>query len=284
MTDQPVILFPHSYISESDLRRIFSFFGQVTICQPWFADDSPPVHEKEKPSFSRMLYPPESLKPKEDFHRLLSEYKLWVKQNPDKGYVSSLKASRELSHSEETPRNIRQMIQRAGEGFSVPEENNAFKWHLILHLTREFEKSQSEAEKILDKVKQQKPPLEGALEGGASLQGLFKDLPQFENDLFANEHHLSQVFEAWLGLFGEYLQDHGPLITLDRHVMRYATDIFEDQTSQPSEEEVSLTKGLSSIENHITKKHLPLFSDNGDAHRDLVLAGLSGKTIMLLEK
>ena len=224
MTDLPVILFPHSHISGTDLRKLFPFFGQVTICQPWFMDA--PAQSAEKGDFPsiHVLNPPESLKPKKDFKRLLSEYQLWVKQNQDKGYAASLSFSRETAQSEETPWEIRQMIQRIGKNLSGPDEHKAFKWHLLIHLAREFEESQAEADELLDRVKHQKPPLEEALEERSVLKNLFEDLPRFEKYFSTHEHHLALVFEAWLGLFGQYLSDYRLLVTFDRHVMGYVTD------------------------------------------------------------
>ncbi|MBW1701662.1 MAG: hypothetical protein JRJ50_05980 [Deltaproteobacteria bacterium] len=131
-----------------------------------------PAQSAEKGDFPsiQVLYPPESLKPKKDFKRLLSEYQLWVKQNQDKGYAASLSFSRETAQSEETPWEIRQMIQRIGKNLS------AFKWHLLIHLAREFEESQAEADELLYRVKHQKPPLEEALEERPVLKNLFEDL------------------------------------------------------------------------------------------------------------
>ncbi len=171
-----------------------------------------------------VLYPPESLKPKWDFKRLLSEYQLWIKQNQDKGYAASLSFYRQNDRSEETPWKIRQMIQQADKNLSDPDEHNAFKWHIILHLAREFEESQSEAGKLLDRVRHLKPPLDEALEERSLSKNLLEDLPPFEKYSSAPEHHLTQLFEAWLGLFGQYLTNYELLVTFDRNVMGYSTD------------------------------------------------------------
>lgn len=334
MTDLPVILFPHSHISGTDLRKLFPFFGQVTICQPWFMDA--PAQSAEKGDFPsiHVLSPPESLKPKKDFKRLLSEYQLWVKQNQDKGYAASLSFSRETAQSEETPWEIRQMIQRMGKNLSGPDEHKAFKWHLLIHLAREFEESQAEADKLLDRVRDQKPPLEEALEERPVLKNLFEDLPRFEKYFSTHEHHLALVFEAWLGLFGQYLSDYRLLVTFDRHVMGYVTDpthlsevqfnlpdlshlpvkdlqgakdqycngsfgkafralvkAMERQAGPHSDElqrlskaiEESFSPELTPVQINVTLKYLPRISDNGNILKDPVPAGLSGKTIILVE-
>ena len=230
MTDLPVILFPHTHISGTDLKKLFPFFGLITICRPWFVDAPAQLAEKGDFAPINVLYPPETLKPKNDFKRVLSEYQLWIKQNQDKGYAASLSFFRQTDRSEETPWEIRQMIQQAGKNLSDPDEHKAFKWHIILHLAREFEESQSEADKLLDRVRHQKPPLNEALEGHSVSKNLLDDLPRFERYFSAPEHHLSQLFEAWLGLFGPYLTKYKLLITFDRNVTDYLTD-----TTQPPE-------------------------------------------------
>jgi hypothetical protein len=198
---------------------------------------------------------------------------------------------------------------------------------------------------VLNKVKQQKSPLKDALGEGAPTQGLFEDLPPYETYPFIDEHHLRQVLEAWFSLFGKYLEDHGLLITLDRHIMKYVTEIFEeffsektslrtcptarlkvpDMSHLPMEEllrvreqnlkgkyinaltslveslhhqdalqrdeivrlskdvEESFPGELASRQLHMTLTHFPRLSDDENAHRDPVLAGLFDKTIILLE-
>ena len=223
MTDLPVILFPHAYISGTDLKKLFPFFGLTTICRPWFMDAPAPSAEKgDFPPFN-VLYPPESLKPKKDFKRVLSEYQLWIRQNHEKGYAALLSYSAKTDRSEETPWEIRKMIQQAGKNISDPDEQKAFKWHMILHLAREFEESHSEADKLLDHVRYQKSPLEEALEERPVLRNLFEDLPRFDKYFSAPEQHLPRLFEAWLGLFGQYLKNYELLITFDHNVMDFLT-------------------------------------------------------------
>jgi hypothetical protein len=224
LNDLPVILFPHTHISGTDLKKLFPFFGLITICRPWFVDAPAQLTEKGDFPPINVQYPPETLKPKKDFKRVLAEYQLWIKQNQDKGYAASLSFSRQTDQSEETPWEIRQMIQQAGKNLSDPDEHKAFRWHIILHLAREFEESQSEADKLLDKVRHQKPPLDEALEERPVLKNLLDDLPRFEKYSSAPEHHLAHLFEAWLGLFGQYLTDYKLLITFDLNVMGYLTD------------------------------------------------------------
>jgi len=243
-----------------------------------------PVLKRDEVSFIDVLPPPVNLKPKEDFKGLLAEYLLWIKQNQDRGYAAFLNATQKTALSEDTQWEIRQMIRQTGQETPVSQESPALKWHLILHLARAFEEDLMAADDILKQVKQQKSPLEEALGEEAQLQNMFDDLPQSETDLFRDEHHLQQVFEAWFGLFGEILPDHGILITLNRHVINYVKKIFEDKVIRLSKEaaELVLPKISSNFSNFIPY-HLPHLADDASNRRDSVLAGLSGRTIALLE-
>ncbi len=229
MSELSVVLFPHCYITDKNLKRILPIVERLIICQPWFMEEPLPVLKRDEVSFIDVLLPPVNLKPKEDFKRLLSEYQFWMRQNQDRGYAAFLSATQKATLSEDTPWEIRKMIRQTGQDTPVSQESHVLKWHLILHLAWEFEKNSVEAEEMLNQMKQQKAPLEEALGDGARLQGLFEDLPQSETNLFVDEHYIKQVFEAWLGLFGGYLKDYKHLITLDRNVMKYVTDIFEDE-------------------------------------------------------
>jgi len=283
MKELPAILFPHSYLPESLGNEIRALFGRITICQPWFMDGPVPNAESEGFYSIHIIRPSDRMKPGGDFKRLLSEYRLWIRQNRDKGYTAFLNAFREAGLSEDNPWEIRKMIRQTGKNTPVSQENHALKWHLILHLAREFEENRMEAEKILSQVKQQESPLAQALGEGAPAKGMFEDIPRSEIHSSFDRHHMGQVFEAWSGLFGEYLQDHEHLITLDRHVMEYATDIFEDKTGQPPEEtEDSFSPESTSSRIHITRKHLPGLSNQKTDRTDPVLTYLSGKTIMFL--
>ena len=262
---------------------MLSVSGHLTICQPWFMDGPIPKAGSENFPSIRIVRPAESMKPEGHFKRLLSEYRSWMGQNRDKGYTAFLNAIREAGLSEDNPWEIRQMIRQTEKETPVSQEDNALKWHLILHLARDFEENRLEEEEMLSQVKKQKPPLAQALGEEAPLKGLFEDLPQSEKSLFADKHHLGQIVKAWFGLFGDHLQDHEILITLDRHVMEYVTDIFEDETGQsPEEKEDFFSSESTSSRIHITRKDLPRLSDEKTDPVYPVLTYLSGKTIILL--
>ena len=284
MSELPVVLFPHCYITEKNLKRILPIVERLMICQPWFMELPLSTLERDEAPFIDILLPPDNMKPKEDFKRLLSEYQFWMRQNQDRGYAAFLNATQKATLSEDTSWEIRKMIRQTGQDTPVSQESHALKWHLILHLARAFEENLMAADDILKQVKQQKSPLEEALGEEAQLQNMFDDLPQSETDLFVDEHHLQQVFEAWFGLFGETLPDHGILITLSRHVITYVKKIFDDKVIRLSKEAAELVSPkISSNFPDFIPYHLPHLTEDANARRDPVLAGLSGRTIALLE-
>ena len=284
MPELAVVLFPHCYIKNKDLKRILLIVERLMICQPWFMDEPLPVPEGDEANFIDVLFPPVNLKPKGDFKSLLSEYQLWIRQNQDRGYAAFLSSIQKTALSEDTPWEIRQTMRQMGEDTPASQENNALKWHLILHLAREIEANIMEADEMLKRVKQKKSPLEDAIGEGAQLQDLVGDLPQSETDHFKEDHRLKQIFEAWLGLFGEILPDSGLLITLDRHVMEYAIEMFGDKVVPLSKEKVAaILPKFASRQTDFIPTYLPHFTNNGNTHTDHVLKSLSGKTIIFLE-
>jgi hypothetical protein len=247
-------------------------------------DHSLPWDERPDASSVHILFPPEDLKPRGDFNRLLSEYQLWIRHNYDRGYSEFLRAMQEMDLSENTSWEIRQTLRRMEKGVSIPNENHTLKWHLILHLARKIEEDQFEAEEMLNHLKKQKSPLEEALGEGSPVQGLLGDLSLTEPQALMGEYQLIQIFEAWIGLFGEYLPNYGPLISIDPQVMNFVIDIFEEQGLRFSEApKETLPPELSSNRDHITLKYLPQLSDDDNFRRDPVASALSGKTIILFE-
>jgi len=222
------IFFPNTYIGDLYLKKIFIFFDQLTICQPWFRDDPSP----EAVSSVKIFHPPVSLKPEVDFKSLLSEYQFWISRNRDKSTSSFIKASEGENLSENTSWEIRQMLGRAVLDSSDSRKNQSLKWHFILHLAGEFERNRGEAEKIFNQIKQQKSPLDEAIEEGGAIQNTLKTLTQFGTNHFINESQLTRIFEAWFGLFGENLQPDGLLVTFDRNIMNHAATVYEDSLDE----------------------------------------------------
>jgi hypothetical protein len=259
------------------VKGMRSLFRSLTVCVPWHMEGPFPGDETGDTAFVHILRPPEDLKPQADFARLFSEYHLWMRQHQDKGYAGFLKMAGEMARSQDTLWDIRGRIRRMGESSSGPKEHLPLKWHLILHMARRIEEARGEAEAALEKVKRQRPPLQEALEKGALIRDLFDDLPSYRTEPIMEPGHLRQVFEAWFDLFGKRVQDTGPFVTLDPHIMTYVTDLFEERVSEPSRE-TDVTRDFQ-----ITRCHLPSLSNGRKGLEDPVLAGLSGRTLMLLE-
>ncbi len=272
----PYMLFPHTQITASDLNKIIKRFGGLTICRPWYMDR--PFQDTAEADMAdvHIQHPGIDLKPEGDFTKLVSEYRSWVSQNRDKGHGNFLFTTQEGLLTENTPWEIRQLISK-GEDHSDPREGKAFKWHLILHLAREFEESRLAAEELLNRLKDQKSPLEGALEE-APQHRFFDDTPFMEMQLQVGEYRLKQVFEAWFGLFREYIPDDATFITLDPLVISYASEILEPEENMIRPESRKKKETPSGIIN------LPSLSDSKKELKDPVLVGLSGKTIVLMEK
>ncbi len=286
LADLSVILFPHTQISLTYLEKILTCFGQLTICQPWLMEDAISTAEIRDDASVRIQRPRESLKPKGDLKRLVSEFQLWVLQNQDKGYRAFLTATQKESTSEASLWEIRQMISKAvRDKHDNTLEDKAFKWHLVLYLAREFEKNRSEAENMLYKLQNQESPLKGALENDPA-QKLLEDSPLMEAKIRVDQYQLRQVFEAWFGLFGEQLSDHDSLITLDPHVISHASEILESGKgiNQPelNTEHVMPPDPVTGQPSFFIK-HLPQLPEGGDTLKDPVLKGLSGKNIILME-
>lgn len=274
LTGLPIILFPHTHIAKADLQELLASYGSLTICQPWHMDGYLSGGLTEDFSSVKIVRPLENMKPKGNFKALLSEYQAWAMQNIDKDYAAFLRAAQETALTESTPREIRQMIRHIKQKTTLTPEVHALRWHITLHLARQFEEDTMQAEKMLDELKGKKSPLDEALGGEVPLKGLLQDLPETEGYPFINENHLRQVLEAWLGLFGNYLPDHA-LLTLDAHVMNIITESSEDK---------SLSPVAPSSENHIILKHMPQVPDELVSATDPLLTALSEKTIMLFSK
>ena len=225
--DLPAVLFPHSCLPESDIKKILPLFDRITMFQPWFMER--PVFISETDDFNdvRILNPPVNLKPGEEFKVQLSEYHNWIKHNQDKAYTEFLKATQGTGSAEDTTWEIRRMLRQVDENASTPQNENTLKWHLILHLAQEAEDQRLEADRMLKALKERKSPLKGAVEEEDEV-GLFEDLPPFEPELIMGEYNLRQIFDAWFSLFGDYLTGNELFVTFNRHVMDYVAELWDD--------------------------------------------------------
>ena len=246
--DWHTVLFPHSYLREQDIKKIFPLLGPITICQPWFMVPPDFMSQKGHQGVVRVLNPSSHLKPEENFKGLLSEYKTWIKHIRDKSSVSFFKVSQEKRPAEDNTWEIRESLResaRARGGSDKPkqerEEPFSLKWHLILHLARDMEKERQEADRMLRGLKEGKSPIADLLGEGA-VKNPLTDLSQFESDPQTVSYPIDQVFDAWFGLFGEYIKGDELLITLSRQVMDYASEAWDTSVKERRREDAPLIR------------------------------------------
>ena len=272
----PKILFPHTQLESRLLERLIEVFGSVTLCQPWFTE--PTVLLKEDGGL-KVLFPPEPLKPKDDFKRLLSEYQGWMMDNQGKNRPGAFSTG---GTGDETWA-LRKAIRDAEKDADGPGLKNTLKWHLVLHLARNLEEERGSAQALLQRAAKAKSPLAEAMEKNEEIPDMFEDLPLSGTYPYVNDRHLNLIFDAWFGLFGNQIEKDAELLTLDGQVMRYALDLFDGCDVQtlgdmnPSQETELDASGFT-----IRRETLPRLS-NPSALKDPVLRALSGKTFILVE-
>ncbi len=265
MKNRTAILFPHSYLHESARDRLLSSFGSITICQPWYMGSAAGTESND--GRITIVRPPEDLKPPEDFRKLLSEYRLWMSQN--QGYTPL-----PTGGGEDATWEIRRALRQTGKEVREPVEEQALKWHLVLHLERKLEEDRTSADEMLLRVKAEKSPLAEALGETNLSHGLFDDLPLSDSHPSIEDRHLSHVLGAWFGLFGRSLPDGVSLLTIAPGVLSYTAELFGTGLPEPSKEE-----GASSFPTiHLTRSLV-----DSPMEKDSVLAGLSGRTLILVD-
>ena len=278
-----VILFPHSQIDESSLKTIIARVGSLTIFQPWFLESPFKGSEQETLSSVSIKNPPETLKPKADFKRLMAEFKEWLSRNRDKGYAAFLSASRKAGPSEDTHWEIRRLIMKAGgPEDDGAQENQILKYHLVLHLASEFEENRLAAEQLLNLLKDQKSPLEGALEE-APAEPFFERTALMETQLRVDEYQLGRVIEAWFGLFGDMLAPDDVLITFDPQVVEYVISRFELGEKGLNLENNGEKDPMVATPDIRDTLELPKLKKGDEALNDPVKKGLSGRSIILMK-
>jgi hypothetical protein len=222
-------LFPHSHLTEVQLKRVLSLFDSLNLPQPWYMEKPSFISDAEKLDMVRVLNPPETLKPAQEFMKLLSEYKAWARLHKGSGFRAFLMASSE--DGADTTWNTRAMV-RSGRTDAVPyEENHSLGWHLLLHLAQEMEKDEQDVDGMLRSLRRKDSPLRGAVED-ETWGNLFGEPPDFESGLMADDQRLLQVLQAWFSLFSEHLDDREPLITFSRHVMEYVSQTWEESIEE----------------------------------------------------
>ncbi|MFC1533536.1 hypothetical protein ACFL7M_09260 [Thermodesulfobacteriota bacterium] len=220
----PVLLFPYFHTHESVIEKVSTFFGPITIYLPWFQEPPEFINYKN----IEISYPPDSLKPKDGFKNILSEYHHWVEQNRDKSYLEIIKSDRKSELTDNSTWEIRQMLGRTVQSVSGTEEEKTLRWHLLLHLAREIEEQLVLADRILKTLKDKNSLLEGSIESAEEIRSLLGDLPSFEPETVLDDFNFRQIFDAWFSLFEVYLNENELLITFNRYTMDYLSEQWDN--------------------------------------------------------
>ena len=279
MAHTPIVLFPHTHVESRLLEHLIDTFGSLTLCQPWFTEPTVLSDRFENDSL-KVCFPPEALKPKEDFNRLLSEYQGWMMENQGRNRPTTFTTG----ETGDATWTIRKAIRDAEKDADDPALQNTLKWHLVLHLARNLEEERVSAQDLLQRAAKNKSPLAEAMEKDEEIPDMFEDLPLSATYPYVTDRHLGLIFDAWFGLFGSLIESDSELLTLDRQVFTYALDLFDSCDVQllgeinPSEEKEVDAPGF--------KVNLKIFPKllNPPASTDSVLRALSGKTLILVER
>jgi len=212
-------IFPHSYWPESIIKKIISFFGPVKVYRPWMIDSLDQMNDVS----IEISNPPEDLKPDSSFMAMLSEYRQWMKRNRDRSYLEIIKSVRDSRLTDDKTWEIRRMLGRTLQSLT-DEEEKITRWHLLLHLAGDLEEQRLAAYKILKELKDKKSPLDGSIEKASDIKNLLGDLQELGTESELNDQNLRKIFEAWFGLFGEYIKENELLITYNRQVMSFLTE------------------------------------------------------------
>jgi len=275
----PIVLFPHTHVESRLLEHLIDTFGSLTLCQPWFTEPTV-LSDRVQKGGLKVSFPPEALKPKEDFNRLLSEYQGWMMENQGRNRPTTFTTG----ETGDATWTIRKAIRDAEKDADDPALQNTLKWHLVLHLARNLEEERVSAQDLLQRAAKSKSPLAEAMEKDEEIPDMFEDLPLSATYPYVTDRHLGLIFDAWFGLFGSLIESDSELLTLDRQVFAYALDLFDSYDVQllgeisPLEEKEVAAPGFS-----VNRKTFPRLL-NPSASTDSVLRALSGKTLILVER
>lgn len=223
------VIFPHTHVTDVELKRILSFFDKALLFQPWFME-KPPSLAEDFPNMVGVERPQVNLKPKQDFHRLLADYRQWARAHTHRSLAPIEALARGGSDSDPHTWDIRGMIRNTGKPAEEDWTARALKAHLILHLAEEWEEEQRGAENLLKSMENLASPLECAVE--EQLPGFSERLPRIGSDFLHSENRLVQVLEAWFALFGDKVRTRNPFITSNPRVTEWVRDTWEEYSQE----------------------------------------------------
>jgi hypothetical protein len=219
------IVFPHSWLSEGNIKRALSFFGSLKVCQPWFMDRLVPFSDR---GVVQILRPPVGLKPAGNFSGYLAECRRWMQRSNEKGFDAFLAFTEGKQAGEKATWEIRgELCQKESHPLAFSRKN-ILKEHLILHLAHEIEEERRGAEELLKRLKEKDSPLKGAVEADEDSPGPLADLPEFNQAVSLPETNMNRVVEAWFSLFEEHVRDNDILLTLSPEVFQGLHDDWKE--------------------------------------------------------
>ncbi len=229
----PAALLPHAVLSERKFCKILSLFAPLKVFLPWRMDPSETLVRGHETGLIRILRPPADLDPGEGLKKALETYSQWIKTHPDRSDLGFLKTGVTPGRTEDPIWVIRQQLRRDEIAHSQKETGDSFRHHLVLHLEHEFEAQRSEADRILDRLRQSKSPLNGVTEDPEEIRSLFQDLPGFNWAAESDRGDPYPVMTAWLGLFGDLLEPGDFIISPDGRYVDFLVDLWIETAGPP---------------------------------------------------
>jgi hypothetical protein len=166
----------------------------------------------------------------------------------------------DISKSESATWEIRKLLNNMlTESKSGPEVNNSLKWHMILHMAREIEEQNYEAEGLLTSLKAKKPLLEGSIETVDDLKDFLDDIPEFKPGNIFSEAHIRKILNAWFGLFESGLNERDILLTCSRQTADFISECY-----------AGLEPGIIPLNRQSIRLKTTLFSDNAITDKDSI--------------
>jgi hypothetical protein len=259
MSNIPAVLLLHSDLSRTELGKILSLLGPLTVPLPWHMNPSEALLDAPPEDAVRVLRPQEDVKPPEDaFRRALAEYRAWARLHPDQSSRSFLKTGA-APHGEEDPLwDIRQRIRQHGPSRPPEGQDDTLRWHLVLHLARELESQREEADRILNALRRKKSPLEGLTDDLDENHGLFDDLPSFDWAPESSSSDPSPVLRAWIRLFGTRIDARSLLVTLDRRYVDHLAGLWMESSGSPFSPPPSLAFSYPDLSAHSVERIIEL--------------------------
>lgn len=225
-----VVLLPHTGLEEIQMKRVLSFFDAIILCVPWYMEPPPWIVSLEGDRLIHVKRPEGTMKPEVSFPTLLDEYRNWARENLGRGFAPYYGACWDPDSFIENTWKMRQAIRGGDRDARIRRAARVLKWHLALHLARELEEMQTEAEILLAASREKGSPLQVLFEDDLDDQdGEVSDSPL---TLDFRQRNLSQILEAWFGLFETCVRESPLWLTWDEEVWNTLSEGDDGKTGK----------------------------------------------------